>query len=65
MLDSFRGVIPLDRLYHPEYDLWILPEDDETVKTPPCSSLIPMVPDGRHGGNRITGCATWTGWTAT
>lgn len=29
--EPFRGAIPGDRLYHPEHDMWVLPEDDGTL----------------------------------
>ncbi len=47
MPDSFRGVIPLDRLYHPEYDLWVLPEEDETV-------IIGVSSFGIHRAGNVT-----------
>jgi glycine cleavage system H protein len=33
MPESFRGAVPGDRLYDPEHDMWVLPDDDgDTVR---------------------------------
>jgi len=31
MSEHFRGAIPHDRLYDPEHDMWVLPDDGATV----------------------------------
>jgi len=33
MTESFRGAIPNDRLYDPEYDMWVLPDEDGRMVT--------------------------------
>jgi glycine cleavage system H protein len=48
MPDSFRGLIPLDRLYHPEHDMWVLPEDDGTI-------IIGATAYGIHRAGKIIG----------
>jgi len=33
MTEHFRGAIPHDRLYDPEHDMWVLPDDDDATVT--------------------------------
>lgn len=47
-MEVFRGTIPGDRLYDPEHDMWVLPEDDGTI-------IIGATAYGIHLAGKIIG----------
>ena len=52
MSDPFRGTIPHDRLYDPDHNMWVLPDDDGDIVT------IGATAYGIHLAGKIIGFTT-------